>query len=243
MVTCRTPTGARAVGMVVDAVVREILEGARWSGPPVDALLLAREVLGIPVYVDRGLGNRGRAERSRGRCRIYLRPERRPERQQWTVAHELGEHWRADLLRRLGQRPADLAPRAGEWLANMFAARLLLPTDWFTADAQAVQFDLARLKARYATASFEVIARRLPDVTPCIITVIDQGRISRRCGAARGTPRGLSRLEEACRRVIQELHHPQTLHLGGWTVQGWPLHHADWQREILRTTWPGTHDG
>ena len=46
-------------------------------------------------------------------------------------------------------------------MANNLAGRLLLPTAWFVADAAAENWDLIALKHRYATASHELIARRM----------------------------------------------------------------------------------
>jgi Zn-dependent peptidase ImmA (M78 family) len=166
--TCDEATAA------VDGLVDELLERAGLSGPPVDAIRLAQQTLGMNVCLDRRQPNRGRAQRSDAGRHIYLRPEPTEERHQWTVAHEIGEHLRPDLLRRLGATPEEAAGMAGESLANLLAHRLLVPTCWFADDAPGLGQDVLKLKERYRTASHEVIAMRLLDLpAPCVITILD----------------------------------------------------------------------
>lgn len=124
----------------------------------------------------------------------------------------------------------------GESLANLFAQRLLVPTAWFSDDAVASGYDLFTLKQRYSTASHEVLAWRMLDLpAPCIVTVIDHGRIHRRRSNAWPTRRELSVPETKCQRRVHERGTPERVIAGGWTVQGWPVHRADWKREILRS--------
>jgi hypothetical protein len=226
------------LGSALDGAVAELLNEAKCTGPPVDAVGLAREHLGLGVFLDRGQRQRGRAEGADGRGRIYVRPERRLERQQWTVAHEIGEHLRPRLLGRLGLRPDEAPGMLGELVANLFAPRLLLPTAWFAADAAAFGYDLLRLKQRYATVSHEVIAVRLLDLAAaCTLTVCDHGRVTRRAGNVRPAPWTLHPAEAACQAVVHDAGAPHTNRMDGCTVQGWPIHEPGWKREILRTTW------
>ena len=51
------------------------------------------------------------------------------------MAHEIGEHLKTDLLRRLGIEPEQTRAMMGESLANLFAHRLLVPTTWPRDDA------------------------------------------------------------------------------------------------------------
>jgi hypothetical protein len=41
--------------------------------------------------------------------------------------------------------------------------------------------------------------------------------------------------EEQCQRYVNHFSRPRLVCEGGWTVQGWPVHQADWKREILRS--------
>src|SRR6516162_2936889 len=92
---------------VVDRMVEELLDAAAIVEPPVDAIALAQGHLGMLVCLDRGQQQRGRAQRAAGQKQIFLRPEPTVERHQWTVAHEIGEHLKAELLAKLGVEPAD----------------------------------------------------------------------------------------------------------------------------------------
>src|SRR5919201_6038979 len=111
----------------VDRAVEELLRAAGVGEPPVDAIVLAQRHLGMIICLDRRQQQRGRAQRAAGRRQIYLRPEPTEERHQWTVAHEIGEHFKSSLLAQLGVEPGQARPMAGESLANLFAYRLLVP--------------------------------------------------------------------------------------------------------------------
>jgi Zn-dependent peptidase ImmA (M78 family) len=228
----------------VDGVVEELLDAAGVTGPPVDAIALAQRHLGMVVCLDRGQPQRGRAQRGAGRKQIFLRPEPTEERHQWTVAHEIGEHFKPTLLQRLGIAPAETRAMAGESLANLFATHLLVPLGWFAGDARAAGYDLPELKQRYATASHEVLALRLLDLPePCIITVVDNDHVHRRRSNAWRVRRELEAPERECQRYVHHYSRPRVLCAGGWTVQGWPVHQPDWKREILRSVvepdaWP-----
>src|SRR5271157_2807423 len=112
----------------VDRLVEELLEKAGIETPPVDAIALAQKHLGMAVCLDQKQQQRGRAQRAGGKPQIYLRPEPTEERHQWTVAHEIGEHLKAELLERLGIEPGETKAMTGESLANLFAHHLLVPS-------------------------------------------------------------------------------------------------------------------
>jgi Zn-dependent peptidase ImmA (M78 family) len=220
----------------LDRAVEELLAAAGVSGPPVDVIKIAQRHLGMVVCLDRRQEQRGRAQRAGDRKHIFLRPEPCEERHQWTVAHEIGEHLKADLLLRVGIEPGGTRPMFGESLANLFAHRLLVPTSWLRDDAPACAFDLPELKARYATASHEVIAWRLLDLPhPCIITVVDNGHVHRRRSNAWPVRKDLESIEAECQRYVNYFSRPHQTGRDGWAVQGWPVHQPDWKREILRS--------
>jgi Zn-dependent peptidase ImmA (M78 family) len=224
------------VNEVLDRAVIELLEAAGVQAPPVDAIQLAQRHLGMTVCLDRTQQQRGRAHRVDGRKQIFLREEPTEERQQWTVAHEIGEIFKADLLRRLGVPPDETRPMSGESLANLFASHLLVPTFWLRSDAPAMGFDLLELKKRYATASHEVIAWRLIDLpSPCIVTIVDNNHVQRRRSNALRVRKELHPVELACQRYVHSHGEPHVLSKDGWTVQGWPVHRSSWEREILRS--------
>jgi hypothetical protein len=124
----------------------------------------------------------------------------------------------------------------GESLANLFAYRLLVPTRWFADDAPALAFDLLALKDRYRTSSHEVLAWRMLDLpASCIITIVDNETIHRRRSNAWPTKRELAPAEAKCQRLVHVHGKPKLMVADGWTVQGWPVHQADWKREVLRS--------
>ncbi len=220
----------------IDAFVDELLAAARVTAPPVDAIRLAQGHLGMIVCLDRRQSQRGRAQRTGGRPQIFLKPEPTEERHQWTVAHEIGEHVKVQLLARLGIDPAETRPMAGESLANLFATHLLVPTAWFAADAALLGYDILKLKQRYHTASHEVIASRLLDLPePAIITIVDNDHVTRRRSNAWRVNKQLEPVELQCQRYVSHYSRPRVFRENGWTVQGWPVHQADWKREILRS--------
>lgn len=221
----------------VDRAVEELLNSAGIAVPPVDAIQLALRHLGMDVCLDREQKQRGRAQRASGKPLIYLRPEPREERHQWTVAHEIGEHLKTEIFAKFGMAPENIHAYSGESLANLFAYRLLVPSRWFASDAADCDFDLLELKRRYRTASHEVIAWRMLDLpSPCVMTIVDNGRIhKRRSNAFRIKSRQMEKPELQCQQRVHATGEACRLRQGDWTVQGWPVHQMDWKREILRS--------
>jgi Zn-dependent peptidase ImmA (M78 family) len=221
---------------VIDQMVEELLDAARVAEPPVDTIALAQGHLGMVVCLDKRQTQRGRAQRSLGKPQIYLRPEPREERHQWTVAHEIGEHLKVELLQRLGMEPARTGAMTGESLANLFAYRLLVPHCWFASDAPSLDYDLLALKQRYRTSSHEVLAWRFLDLPePCVVTVIDNDHVTRRRSNGPRVTRTLQPAEQSCQRIVNQKGRPKSVRQGAWTAQGWPVHSLDWKREILRS--------
>lgn len=220
----------------VDRIVEELLLTANVAAPPVDAIALAQRHLGMLVCLDRRQPQRGRAQRAGGRKQIFLRPEPTEERHQWTVAHEIGEHFKPQLLQRLGVVPEQTRVMAGESLANLFAHHLLVPACWFADDAKLHDYDVLELKQKYRTASHEVIAWRMLDLAaPCVITVVDNDHVHRRRSNAWRVRKELEEVEKQCQRYVNHYSRPRVVRADGWTVQGWPIHQPDWKREILRS--------
>jgi hypothetical protein len=236
----------------LDAVVQEVLGEAGIDRPPVDAVLLAAR-LGLTVALDARQGNRARCVRlgptrgRPGRVTVLLRPEPRPERLQWALAHEIGEHLCYRAFAALGADPRQIDAGARERVANQLAGRLLLPTGWFSADAAAWAWDLSRLKVRYATASHELIARRMLELPPpVIVTIFDQGVLSFRRGNLPPPTPPLSPAERRCWQEVCATARPKRLRRPTQCIQGWPVHEDGWKREILRTEvepdWDGSEE-
>ncbi|HTU27540.1 MAG TPA: ImmA/IrrE family metallo-endopeptidase [Pirellulales bacterium] len=232
---------AEEFAAALDRVAAEVLASAACHEPPVDALEVARRI-GLEVAYDSRQPSRARIVSLAGHGdhaphdSILLRPDPRPERRQWAVAHEIGEHMAYQVFAALGASGAEAPPTAREGVANHLAGRLLLPSDWFGRDATACDWDLLELKRRYATASHELIARRMLDFEPWIvITIFDNDRLTfRRSNRFRRRPE-LSPDERECRRHVTAARRPCWLERQGCRISAWPVYEPDWRREILRT--------
>ena len=192
----------------LDAVVENVLAESGIHAPPVDVFQVA-EALGLTVAWDETQDGRAHYVRLRDRrpaaprAAIFLRPDPRSEREQWAVAHEIGEHLAHCVFSAWGIDPRETVPQAREVVANALAGRLLLPTRWFLADARELQWDLLALKRLYASASHEMIARRMLECPPpIIITVFDQGRMTFRRSNLPGRAPPLSAAEMACWQAV-----------------------------------------
>ena len=121
------------LGGALDAVIEEILDRSGVNTPPVDAFRVA-QALGITIALDDRQEGRARYVRltdrrsSRPRATILLRPDPRQERQQWAVAHEIGEHAACRAFELLSVDPGETDPSAREQIANRLAGRLLIPS-------------------------------------------------------------------------------------------------------------------
>lgn len=224
----------------LDSVAMEVLAEAGLDRPPVDAFGVAR-ALGITVAVDDRQAGRARYVRLKGhratrpKATILLRPEPRQERRQWAVAHEIGEHVAHRVFHLLGVDPRQASPNAREAVAGHLAGRILLPAGWFAAHGRQCGWDLLGLKARYPTASHELIARRMLECPPpVIVTIFDHGQVYFRRGNLPGRPPAPSPTEMQCWRAAHELGRPQRIDDALRCVQGWPVHEDGWKREVLR---------
>jgi Zn-dependent peptidase ImmA (M78 family) len=221
-----------------------VLAEAEILTPPVDAIELASR-LGMIVAREEGAHQRARFVRigghaSRGRAAILLADDPRVERRHWAVAHEIGEAHAHRVFADLGVDPLHAASGARESIANHLASCLLLPHDWFAAEGDSLDWDLTGLKQRFATASHELIARRMLEMPPpVIITLFDQNKQQwRRSNVGRPAP--LSPAEAAARRAASDLGEatrcePCELPDGVADVRAWAIHEPEWKREIVRT--------
>jgi IrrE N-terminal-like domain len=231
----------------LDACAAEVLWEAAIEGPPVDAELVAQR-LALVVADDATMNCRGRfvllsnqAFEAPGQGTIVVGPAERPERRQWAVAHEIGESVALRVFAALGVRPQAAPPDARELVANHLASCLLLPRRWFAADGAELDWDLAALKARYTTASHELIARRMLEMPrPLVITLFDMGSAQwRRSNVPGRVPRMLPQELDTWRRSHElGLAASATLDpaaTGLERVRAWPVHEPGWKREILRS--------
>lgn len=223
----------------LDTVAESLLREADIHTPPIHAFKLAAR-LGIAVAPDDGQKGRARYVRLRRwagggpQPAILLRADPRPEREHWAVAHEIGEHAAYRVFDQLAVDPRE-SPAARESVANWLAARLLLPSEWFHADGRACDWSLAALKQRYATASHELIARRMVDAPPpVVVSVFDNERLVFRRGNLSDAVGPPSAAENDCRRKAHQSGLPCSATHPGCRIDAWPVHEPGWRREILR---------
>ena len=217
----------------INELVETLLEDCAIEEPPVDAAAIARR-LGLEVCQADDQPSRGRLVHGRFQSTICVRPEPRLERQQWSIAHEIGEHLIARLMTEEPHTQSRAADR--ETLANEFAHRLLVPSQWLDLDCRSTGFDLLELKRRYRTASYEVLALRMLELeTPTIVTVFDHGLVTRRKGNLPYRTPDLHPLEVRVQREAHETGRVASAGGEGTVVSAWPIHEEGWKREILRT--------
>ncbi|MBT4868243.1 MAG: ImmA/IrrE family metallo-endopeptidase [Planctomycetaceae bacterium] len=220
----------------LDDVANELLERGRMQSPPVDCLALA-DCLRIHVAYDASQPGRARHKRIGGQSTVLVRPEERPERLQWAVAHELGEAFAWRVFERVDADVDEGSPQLREHVANLMASRLLLPSRWFFGDARRDCWDLARLKQRYSTASHELIAYRFLDVEePTTVSLFDQGQLVRRTANIRSRAPRLTQVERDCWSQAHRENRSDERRSSSLIVQAWPVHEPGWKRELLRTT-------
>jgi len=217
----------------LDVAAGELLGLAGITAPPVDAFRMAEE-LQVSVVCDRTQSVRGRHKTLNGRSLVFLRPDQRPERVQWALAHEIGEvtAWRvAELV------DADsLTPGFREEIANHLASRILLPSAWFFPDAERWKNDVPRLKSRYRTASHGLIALRLLDrPIPTIVTFFDQGCMSCRKTNLPATRPDLFPAETEALQRVQSERSPLSIEADFGRLDLWPIDEPGRRREILVT--------
>lgn len=226
----------------IDRLVARLLSTCGLAEPPFDARRIARE-LGIEVIFDQQRSGRARHKFIRGRSTIFVRPDERFERLQWSIAHELGEIYSTELL---FQRCPDLTlfttPDAEstysqrEQLASEIGTRLLLPEPQFSALADQHQASLTALKSIFSTASYELITRRLLTVSlPLVISHFDHGKLVRRTAPAGLIHARLSPTELACWRHVHTTGQEHQLRDDTLEIRGYPVHEPDWKREFLVT--------
>ncbi|HEY5316117.1 MAG TPA: ImmA/IrrE family metallo-endopeptidase [Pirellulales bacterium] len=232
----------------LDEVVVGLLAAGEVDQPPVDAFRVAAAI-GVLVARDDGQSGRARYVRLGGRPgsrhsggdapSILIRSDPRPERRQWAVAHELGEHLAHEVFARLAVDPAEAPPTAREATANYLASRLLLPSHWFAPAGRACDWELRDLKAAFVTASNELIARRMLDFEPAAcISIYDHGRLTFRSANRSGRPSPPAPLERECQLAAHQSGRSVTKIGELLRVRAWPIHEPDWKREILRCEAP-----
>lgn len=217
-----------------DDIVAELLAELTLSPINVDAFDVARG-LGFDVAIDAAQAGRARIKRIAGTQAVLLRPEQRPERLQWALAHEIGESLAPRVAARLKDEAGEVNELREQW-ANLFASRLLLPRDGFLPLARQLDGDVMQLKPWFPHVSYELLLWGLLRIdVPMVGSVFDQGALVRRMSNTGGRP-PLTSWERGCWQRVHESGESLNETDGRHRLQGWAIHEDPWQRELLRTT-------
>jgi hypothetical protein len=224
----------------VERLVNGLLERAGVAAPPVDALRIAEEHLGIPVEVvdpveEDENGRRRPRARPAESSGITLAPGMTPEQTQKAAADGIARTLLPDVLRRLGVVPGSETRPFTAHVRGLVVPRILVPTRLLRAALREWKYDVPALKKVFATATTEAVALRFLDLDdPCVISVVDDGVVALRRSNRFAATKKLEPAEQQCHDRIAELELPHRVRAGGWTVQGWFIPDRPFRRIILR---------
>ena len=224
---------------VVDRLVAGLLERAGVVAPPIDALAIAEDHLGIPVeMVDPAEEDENGRRRARARPAIpgiVLSPEMTEEQRHKAAADGIARTLLPEILRKLDVPPGGEHTPFAAHVRKVVAGRLLVPTRLFRSTPRACKFDLPALKELFATAAPELIALRWLDLDePCVVSIVDDGIVVTRRGNRSPAAKRLEPPEQTCHDRVAELDLPHRIRADGWTVQGWPVSGRAFRRILLR---------
>ncbi|MCE5270806.1 ImmA/IrrE family metallo-endopeptidase [bacterium] len=224
----------------VRVITADLLTQAGITSPPIDPAQVAA-FLGILIETRPGYPALSGIEQDGPQTRIIIRAGLRPERQHFLVAHEVGHVYWQDNEHHRGD--PSLGGRL-EYFCNKFASLMLLPFEWFNADAAETGHDLFALKRIYSTASNQLIARRIVSLRPAIATVFDDdGKEKRVTERFNGSGPQDKKLTKAESQVIKEvcgtgsvIENIGTIKEKGQfvrvKVKGYPIFENGWKRVI-----------
>ena len=220
----------------VERVVNGLLERAGVVEPPVDALSIAEDHLGIPVKVVEPSEEDGpRRPRTSTAAGIVLSPEMSIEQQHKAAAEGIARTLITAVLRRLGVAPGSESRPFTAYLRGLIVPRVLIPTRLLRAALRECKYDVPALKKVFVTATTEAVALRLLDLDePCVISIVDDGVVAARRSNRVSVTRKLEDAEQACLDRVMELDLPHRARVGEWTAFGWPVPDRPFRRIILR---------
>ncbi|HEV3440491.1 MAG TPA: hypothetical protein VG122_24260 [Gemmata sp.] len=223
----------------IDRLVNGLLERAGVINPPVNALNIAENHLGIPVEVVEPVeeDERGRP-RPRSRPQgsgIVLSPDMTEEQQQKAAAGGIARALLPDILRKIDVAPGTENKQLTSHIRGLVVARLLVPNKLLRTALKDCRYDVLALKKTFTTATTEAVALRLLDLDePCVIAIVDDGVVAVRRGNRLPASKKLEPAEQTCLDRIMQLDQPQRVRAGEWTVHGWPVPDRPFRRIILR---------
>lgn len=223
----------------IERLVNGLLERAGATEPPVDALHIAEEHLGIPVkVVEPGEEDENGRRRPRARPQgsgIYLTAEMTTAQQQKVAADGIARSLLPDVLRKLGVAPGTENKQFTTHVRGLIVPRILIPTRQLRAVLKECKYDVPAIQSAFVTATAEMVALRLLDLdSPCVIAIVDDGVVAVRRGNQCPVGKKLETAEQLCLDKILEQDLPHKVRTAGWTVHGWPVPERPFRRIILR---------
>ncbi len=224
---------------VIDRLVAGLVERAGVERPPVDALTIAEEHLGIPVEVVEAAEEDERGQRRprarRGSGGIVLSPDMSLEARHKAAAEGIARALQPEILRKLNVVPGTENRQFALHVRGLVVGRILAPTKLLRAALRECKADLAALARQFSTAGMELLALRWLDLDePCVISIVDDGIVSMRRGNCGPVGKKLEPTEQTCHDHVAELELPHRVRAEGWTVWGWPVPRRAFRRIILR---------
>jgi hypothetical protein len=225
----------------VERLVNGLLERAGVTEPPVNALRVAEEHLGIPVEVvepaeEDENGRRRPRSRPGSSGGITLTDDMTETQRQKAAADGIARTILPDVLRKLGVVPGSESKQFVAHVRGLIVPRVLIPTRLLRTALKEHKYDVPALGAAFATAPVEMVAMRLLDLDePCVISIVDDGVVAVRRGNRQAEGKRLEPAEQQCHDRVAELELPHRVRLSGWTVQGWHIPDRPFRRIILRS--------
>jgi len=212
---------------LLNRIVEDLLATCEIDRPPVEPRKIA-DTLGL-VYDETELeGRRGQSFRRYGRQHVEIHRKDRPERKNFALAHEIVE---LELKKVLEDH------RESHRWANLGASFLLMPTPWFREECFKTGFDIAKLKKVFSTASWEAISLRTLNFSEAVITIVDNGHVTRRKSSYPFyVPKKLSDEEKQLVAEVLRTGKVQRRYFPSCDVIGYPVFEKEHKRVILRTT-------
>jgi len=223
----------------IDRLLAGLLERAGVTQPPVDAVSVAGDHLGIPIeIVEPELDEQGRPKQARRResASIALTEGMTLEQQNAVAANGVARSLLPEVLRKLEIPGGAESKNAVNHIRGLVVPRLLVPTKLLRAELRHCGYDVLELQRRFVTASVEVVAQRLLDLDePCAITMADDGIVAFRKANRFAINRRLLPAEQECLDRVMQSDGPERVRSETWTIMGWPVPDRPFRRVVMRS--------
>lgn len=203
-------------------LVIQILTKSQQINPPVDIRIIA-ESLGIDIIESDLTPDITVLTDSEDRT-IIINSNQSEETQNYAIAHGISEFLSSDDFDESARK---------EWVALM-STELLLPSDWFRPIGFIYNWNLLNLKCLFPNVGYELIARRIIDFHPGLLTIISDGQvILRQSFQGIRFPPDLIPTELTAYKNAHTTGAPDDVSEGSCRVRAWPI--AGSSRIILLT--------